>query len=120
MQNPGDVEEQGPPCVSKSQACSGCRKWLAWEPRDEQVKTWQRGRFDLLDVPEGSVGEVLVISFQGPLVNFSVTNALEVATQFLAGGLNPQLKAAIIMTEIAAIRIIFMVVKRATCMPRQL
>lgn len=93
LQNPGDVEEQGPPCVIKSQTCPGCRKGLTGKPRDEQVECWQRGRFDLLDVTEGAVGEVSLIGFYCPLVNFGVTYALEVDTEFLAGGMQAQLKA---------------------------
>ena len=94
LQNPGDVEEQGPPCVSKSQAVSGVRKGLAWEPRDEQVESWQRGRFDRLDVTEGSVGEVFVISLEGPLVNFGVAHALGRETVYYHGrSLDPKFKA---------------------------
>lgn len=87
MQNPGDVEEHGPPCVIKSQTSSGCRKWLAREPRDEQVDSWQRGRFDLRNVPEGSVVEVLFISPGCPLVDFGVAHAFELESQLRAGGL---------------------------------
>lgn len=86
LQNPGDVEEQGPPCVIKSQACSGCRKGLTGKPRDEQVEFWQRGRFDLLDIPEGSMVELSLISPYSPLVNFGVTYAFEVDTKIAAGG----------------------------------
>lgn len=78
LQNPGDVVEQGPPFVIKSQACSRCRKGLTGESRDEQVKCWQRGRFDRLDVAEGPVGEVSFISLYGPLVNLGVAYAFEV------------------------------------------
>jgi hypothetical protein len=94
LQNPGDVVEQGPPFVIKSQTCAGCRKGLTGESRDEQFESWQRGRFDRLDVAEGSVGEVSVISLDGPLVNLGVTYALEVDAQFFAGGTYPQLKAS--------------------------
>jgi hypothetical protein len=38
--------------------------------------------------------EVSLIGLYCPLVNFGVTNALEVDAQFLAGGEYPQLKAA--------------------------
>ena len=94
LQYPGDVEEQGPAFISKSPACSGCRKGLTWEPRDEQVECWQRGRFDLLDVAEGSVAEVSLISLYRPLVNLGVTYALEVDAELLAGGLQPHLEAS--------------------------
>lgn len=94
LQNPGDVVEQGPPFVIKSQTCAGCRKGLAGKPRDEQFECWQRGRFDRRDVPEGSVVEVSLISLCRPLVSFGVPHALEVDAQFLAGGKYPQLKAA--------------------------
>jgi hypothetical protein len=93
LQNPGDVEEQGPPCVIKSQACAGCRKGLAWEPRDEQVESWQRGRFDLLDVAEGLMVKVSLISLYSPLVNFGVTDAHKVDAQLPPGAIKPQLKA---------------------------
>jgi hypothetical protein len=87
LQNPGDVEEQGPPCVTKSQTVSGCRKGLAWEPRDEQVEFRQGGRFDLLDTGECGMLEVLVIDPQCPFVDFRIADALEVDTQLVAGGL---------------------------------
>jgi hypothetical protein len=92
LQNPGDVEEQGPPCVIKSQAVSGCRKGLAWEPRDEQVKIRQGGRFDLLDTGELGMLEVVFIDLYRPFVDLGVANALEVDAQLVAGGVEPQLE----------------------------
>lgn len=94
LQNPGDVEEQGPPCVIKSQACSGRRKGLTGESRDEQVECWQRGRFDRLDVTEGSMVEVSLISLYRPLVNFGVTYALEVDAKPPACGLQADFETA--------------------------
>jgi hypothetical protein len=93
LQNPGDVEEQGPPCVIKSQTVSGCRKGLAGEPSDEQVKTWQRGLFDLLDTGELGMLEVLFINPYRPFIDFGIADALEVDTQLFAGGLEAKLKA---------------------------
>lgn len=93
LQNPGDVEEQGPPRVIKSQAVSRRRKRLAWEPRDEQFESWQRGRFDLLDVPEGSVFEMSLICLNCPFVRFRVPHAREADSQFPAGVGQPQLES---------------------------
>lgn len=62
LQNPGDVEEQGPPFIIKSLTVSRCRKRLTREPRDEQVEIWQRGRFDLRDITKRPVAEVSLIS----------------------------------------------------------
>ena len=94
LQNPGDVEEQGPAFIIKSQAVSRRRKGLAWEPRDEQVESRQRGRFDRRDVAEGSVAEVSVISPSSPLVDFGVADTLELDPECVAGGLESQLKSA--------------------------
>jgi len=94
LQNPGDVEEQGPPFIIKSQAASRRRKGLAGESRDEQVEIRQRGRFDLRDVTEGPVGEVSLISPQCPFVDLGVADTVEVDAQLVAGGGQAKLETA--------------------------
>lgn len=94
LQNPGDVEEQGPPCVVKSQTVSGCRKGLARKPRDEQVKIRQGGLFDLLDTGEFGMLEVVFIDLYRPFVDFRVPHTLEVDAQILAGGVEPELETS--------------------------
>lgn len=93
LQNPGDVEEHGPPCIIKSKASAGRRKWLARKPRDEQFETWQRGRFDRRDVAEGGVVEVSFISLDGPLVDFGIAHTLELDAEGIACHTHAQLKA---------------------------